>query len=57
MFVTDAKIAAVINHYQKATRWFHDGLCITTFELQELLDDRGLIDVLVHCPVVVVAQE
>jgi hypothetical protein len=44
---TDAKVAVVINRYQRATanilRWFHDGLCITTYELQELLDDRGII--------------
>jgi hypothetical protein len=44
---TDAKVAAVINRYQRATttilRWFHDGPCITTYELQELLDDRGII--------------
>lgn len=45
--VTDTRISAVIGRYQRATtgilRWFHDGLGVTAFELQQLLDDRGII--------------
>jgi hypothetical protein len=43
----DAHVGAVINRYQRTgvatLRWFHDGLGITATELQELLDDRGII--------------
>jgi hypothetical protein len=46
--ITDAWTSAVIGHYQRATtttilRWFHDSLGVTAFELQQLLDDRGII--------------
>jgi hypothetical protein len=41
-----AKVAAVIRRYQPADvatlRWFHDGPCITAYDLQELLNDRGI---------------
>ncbi len=43
----DAHISAVINRYQPTAaatlRWFHDGLGITATDLQQLLDDRGII--------------
>lgn len=43
----DAHVGAVINRYQRTgvatLRWFHNGLGITATDLQELLDDRGII--------------
>ncbi|HZM76824.1 MAG TPA: hypothetical protein VFC19_13910 [Candidatus Limnocylindrales bacterium] len=43
----DAKVATVIRRYQRADlatlRWFHDGLRITAWRMQELLDNCGIV--------------